>query len=46
MPPPPPPPPALDDTSLFADEQKFFNLAEELEKELAEEIPPPSEAPR
>jgi tetratricopeptide (TPR) repeat protein len=42
---PAPPPPAVDDTSLFADEQQFFNLAEELEKELAEEIPPPVEAP-
>jgi tetratricopeptide (TPR) repeat protein len=27
----------LDDESLFSDEQKFFNLAEELEKELGEE---------
>ncbi len=35
----------MDEKSLFADEQQFFNLAEELEKELAEEIPPPPEAP-
>jgi tetratricopeptide (TPR) repeat protein len=27
----------IDEDNLFADEQKFFNLAEELEKELAEE---------
>ena len=27
----------VDDESLFSDEQKFFNLAEELEKELGEE---------
>ncbi len=31
----------LDEQSLFADEQQFFNLAEELEKELAEEAPVP-----
>ena len=31
----------LDEKSLFADEQQFFNLAEELEKELAEEKSPP-----
>ncbi len=30
----------LDEQNLFADEQKFFNLAEELEKELAEEAIP------
>ena len=36
--------PLLDEQSLFADEQQFFNLAEELEKELAEEAPVP-EAP-
>jgi len=36
--------PVLDEQSLFADEQQFFNLAEELEKELAEEAPVP-EAP-
>ncbi len=35
--PPPAEPPAVDDESLFADEQKFFNLAEELEKELGDE---------
>ena len=29
--------PVVDEANLFADEQKFFNLAEELEKELAEE---------
>jgi len=29
--------PAVDDENLFADEQRFFNLAEELEKELSEE---------
>jgi tetratricopeptide (TPR) repeat protein len=29
--------PAVDEDNLFADEQKFFNLAEELEKELGEE---------
>jgi tetratricopeptide (TPR) repeat protein len=34
----------VDEQSLFADEQQFFNLAEELEKELAEEAaPPPAE---
>ncbi|MGE5715633.1 MAG: tetratricopeptide repeat protein, partial [Acidobacteriota bacterium] len=31
----------LDERSLFADEQQFFNLAEELEKELADEAGPP-----
>ncbi|HTO77340.1 MAG TPA: tetratricopeptide repeat protein [Thermoanaerobaculia bacterium] len=35
------PEPVLDEQSLFADEQQFFNLAEELEKELAEEAPVP-----
>src|SRR5207302_1803712 len=30
-------PPAVAEENLFSDEQKFFNLAEELEKELAEE---------
>ncbi len=44
----PPPPPAevsvVDDESLFADEQKFFNLAEELEKELGDEVPAPGPA--
>ncbi|MGE5413149.1 MAG: tetratricopeptide repeat protein [Syntrophomonadaceae bacterium] len=37
---PPRPPaaaPVVDEQNLFADEQKFFNLAEELEKELGEE---------
>jgi len=33
----PPEAPAVDEENLFADEQKFFNLAEELEKELGEE---------
>jgi tetratricopeptide (TPR) repeat protein len=36
--PPVPPPPAVDEQSLFADEQQFFNLAEELEKDLAEQV--------
>ncbi len=39
---PPPPPaavPVVDEQNLFADEQKFFNLAEELEKELGDEAP-------
>jgi pilus assembly protein FimV len=44
----PPPPPAeasvVDDETLFADEQKFFNLAEELEKELGDEVPAPGPA--
>jgi tetratricopeptide (TPR) repeat protein len=35
---------AIDEQSLFADEQQFFNLAEELEKELADE-PTAPEAP-
>lgn len=45
--PPPsgPPPPIVDEQSLFADEQQFFNLAEELEKELAEEASPPAADP-
>jgi tetratricopeptide (TPR) repeat protein len=30
--------PLVDEDNLFADEQKFFNLAEELEKELGEEL--------
>jgi tetratricopeptide (TPR) repeat protein len=38
------PAPVLDEQSLFADEQQFFNLAEELEKELSDEAPVP-EAP-
>jgi tetratricopeptide (TPR) repeat protein len=37
----PGPPPVVDEQNLFADERQFFNLAEELEKELADE-----EAPR
>ena len=32
--------PAVAEENLFSDEQKFFNLAEELEKELSEEILP------
>lgn len=32
--------PVIDDQNLFADEQQFFNLAEELEKELADEAAP------
>lgn len=45
--PPPsgPPPPIVDEQSLFADEQQFFNLAEELEKELAEDAAPPAVDP-
>ena len=35
---------AMDEQSLFADEQHFFNLAEELEKDLAEH-PPAAAAP-
>ncbi len=34
--------PAVDDENLFADEQQFFNLAEELEKELSDEAAPPA----
>jgi len=34
--PPAPTRPAVDERSLFADEQQFFNLADELEKDLAE----------
>jgi tetratricopeptide (TPR) repeat protein len=33
--------PIVDEQNLFADEQQFFNLAEELEKELAEDTAPP-----
>jgi tetratricopeptide (TPR) repeat protein len=33
----PAPAPAVDEQSLFADEQQFFNLAEELERDLAEQ---------
>ena len=39
---PAPPPPSVEDHNLFADEQQFFNLAEELEKELADDAPPSS----
>ena len=38
-------PPIVDEQSLFADEQQFFNLAEELEKELAEDAAPPPADP-
>jgi tetratricopeptide (TPR) repeat protein len=38
------PVPAMDGQSLFADEQQFFNLADELEKDLAEH-PPVAPAP-
>ncbi len=34
--------PAVDDENLFADERQFFNLAEELEKELSDEAAPPA----
>ncbi len=37
-------PNAVDDESLFVDEQKFFNLAEELEKELSDDIVAPEPA--
>ncbi len=33
------PAPSVDEQNLFADEQNFFNLADELEKELAEQAP-------
>ena len=33
--------PAVEDDNLFADEQQFFNLAEELERELTDEATPP-----
>jgi tetratricopeptide (TPR) repeat protein len=36
--------PAVDEESLFVDEQKFFNLAEELEKELDDEVVAPEAA--
>lgn len=39
-PPAAPEPAIVDEQNLFADEQQFFNLAEELEKELSEETPP------
>ncbi|HSD72208.1 MAG TPA: tetratricopeptide repeat protein [Thermoanaerobaculia bacterium] len=34
-------PKVVDDENLFADERQFFNLADELEKELSEESAPP-----
>lgn len=37
LPPAPAEVPLVDEDNLFADEQKFFNLAEELEKELSDE---------
>ena len=37
--------PAVDDENLFAEEQQFFNLAEELEKELSDEASSPPSAP-
>jgi tetratricopeptide (TPR) repeat protein len=37
-------PPAFDEMSLFSDEQRFFNLAAELEKELEEEEAPAAPA--
>ena len=37
-------PPAFDEMSLFSDEQRFFNLAAELEKELDEEEAPQAPA--
>jgi tetratricopeptide (TPR) repeat protein len=40
--PPSKPAAVVEDQNLFADEQQFFNLAEELEKELADDAPPPS----
>ena len=42
---PPAKKPAVDDENLFADEQQFFNLADELEKELAEEAAARPSAP-
>jgi tetratricopeptide (TPR) repeat protein len=44
---PPSPPasaPLVDDQNLFADEQQFFNLAEELERELADDAQPAAPA--
>jgi tetratricopeptide (TPR) repeat protein len=38
-------PHAVDEENLFADEQQFFNLAEELERELTEETAAPPAAP-
>jgi tetratricopeptide (TPR) repeat protein len=37
---PPASAPLVDDQNLFADEQQFFNLAEELERELADDAQP------
>ena len=37
--PSPPEVPAVAEENLFSDEQKFFNLAEELEKDLGDEVP-------
>jgi len=37
--------PVVEDDNLFADEQQFFNLAEELERELTEETAAPPAAP-
>jgi tetratricopeptide (TPR) repeat protein len=42
---PAPRPHAVAEENLFADEQQFFNLAEELERELADEAPAPPAAP-
>jgi tetratricopeptide (TPR) repeat protein len=42
---PPPRPHAVAEENLFADEQQFFNLAEELERELTEETAAPPAAP-
>ncbi len=39
---PPPPAAPVDEMSLFSDEQRFFNLAAELEKELEDEEQAPS----
>ena len=40
VPPPAPPPPALDESSLFSDEQEFFNFAGELQTEMKQETAP------
>jgi tetratricopeptide (TPR) repeat protein len=40
--PPPTSAPLVDDQNLFADEQQFFNLAEELERELADDAQQPA----
>jgi tetratricopeptide (TPR) repeat protein len=42
---PPPRPHAVAEENLFADEQHFFNLAEELERELTDETAAPPAAP-